>query len=164
MSYNIMAYLIMLITFISYMSFVWIKYGEQPSISQSYYALPDNQKFLHNTFCWCYAISLIIATGTLLMFFAGIGIIIVGITSQYKETINKRIKNIIHLIGAYIGLILSQLSILFDFKMWQINILFLTSSVILLLLHKKYMTNHLWWGEILAFLSISYVLGIKLFS
>jgi hypothetical protein len=143
---------------------MWIKYGEQPSISQSYYALPDDQKFLYNTFCWCYAIALIIAAETLLMFFAGIGIIIVAITARYREIVHKNYKNILHMIGAYIGLFLSQLSILFDFKMWKINVLFLVLSAILFLLHKKYMTNHLWWGEILAFLSISYVLGIKLFS
>jgi hypothetical protein len=104
-----------------------------------------------------------IAAGTLMMFLAGIGIILIGITSHYKENIKKSLKRKIHMIGVYISLILSQLSILIDFKMWQINIAFLFFSLIIYLLRKKYIKNYLWWGEILAFISIAYVLGNKLF-
>ena len=157
---NLVLFLFMLIVFISYVSFIWIKYGIQESISDSYYVLPNNLKLLFTLFCWGFAIPAIIVGVNLsdnyLMFLAGAGIGFVGAATAFKEKMTRTV----HMIGAYSGVAFSQLSIAIDFKMYYVNILFIVLSLIIIAYKIK---NHIWWLEILAFSIICYVLGYQIF-
>ncbi|HPC09609.1 MAG TPA: hypothetical protein PLN85_00855 [archaeon] len=154
----------MLFVFISYISFVWIKYGIQRSISDSYYKLSKKLQPLFVFFCWGFAFPAIVIGVTLtdnfLMFLAGTGICFVGAAAAFKENLTK----IVHMIGAYGGVFFSQLSIALDFKMFYVNIIFITIAIIFeILSYMKKMNNKIWWQEILAFLSIVFVFYCNLF-
>lgn len=157
-------YLIMVSIFIGYLSFIVIKYGILPSISDSWYKLPRNQQPLFTFFCWGFAMPALIIgvelTDNFLMFLAGSGICFVGAAAAFKEKLTKSI----HYGGAYCGIICSQLSIAFDFHMYYVNIISVGLMLLILLFRKKLNYNNIWWQEIIAFTSICYVLGMKLFG
>ena len=56
MQFLIATFTLMFSVFISYVSFIWIKYGILPSISDSWYHLPENLKVLFTLFCWGFAL------------------------------------------------------------------------------------------------------------
>jgi len=148
----------MVLVFISYVSFIWLKYGVQPSISQSYYKLPRNQRILFTLFCWGFAIPAI-AIGsevTFLMFLAGAGIAFVGAAPQLKE----KLDHTVHSVAAVSGIIFSQLAIFFAYNMWEINLISLILCIIIPFLTKKY---YIWWIELVAFSAICATFGIYLF-
>jgi len=115
----------MLTVFVSYVSFIWIKYGVQRSISDSYYRLPKNLQPLFTLFCWGFAFPAIIIgvdlTDNFLMFLAGAGICFVGAAAQFKEELTKGV----HMIGAYGGVLFSQLAIAINFHMYYMNVIFI---------------------------------------
>jgi hypothetical protein len=145
----------MSIVFVSYVSFIFIKYGAQSSISYSYYVLPKKIQVLFTLFCWCFAIPAMIVASTPLMFFAGAGITFLGVAAAFKEEFTYKV----HIVGAYGSVILSQLSTIINFHMWPISVVFFTITLLLFLFKVK---NKIWWTEILAFLSICVVLAIKI--
>jgi hypothetical protein len=154
----------MLTVFAGYVSFIIGKYGILPSISESYYRLPKNLTFLFTLFCWGFALPAAIVgldlTDNFLMFFAGGGIMFVGAAAAFKEQFTKRV----HFIGAAIGITAAQLSTAFDFHMYYINVIFVVLALTILL--GKYLgkiKNYVWWIEMVAFLSICYVLGYQLY-
>jgi len=149
----------MMLVFVLYVSFLWIRFGVLPSISESYYRLPKKLKFLFTFFCWGFALPALIIgislTNNYLMFFAGAGIAFVGVAAAFKEGLAKRIHNI----GAVVGIASSQASIAYDFHMYYVNLIFLTLAAIIYFIIKK---NSVWWIELVAFSSIGYVLGMQL--
>ena len=159
MDYQDFSIIIMLLVFITYVSFIWRNYGVLPSISESYYVLPKSEKLLFTLFCWSFAIPAMILgsslAGTPLMFLAGIGICFVGAAAQFKQELIKEV----HTIGAFCGILFSQLSIAFDFKMYYVNVIFVVLGLLILLTKIK---NRIWWLELVAFSSICYVLGKQL--
>ena len=156
-------YLLMVFIFIGYLSFILIKYGVLPSISDSWYVLPKKQQLLFTFFCWGFAMPALIIgvelTDNFLMFLAGSGICFVGAAAAFKENLTKSV----HYGGAYVGVVSSQLSIAFDFHMYYVNIISIALTLLLLLFRKKLNNNNIWWQEIVAFTSICYVLGLQLF-
>ena len=157
MLYTTTAFIIMLTVFISYVSFIWAKYGVQKSISASYYCLPDKWKLLMTLFCWGFAVPAIIIGNSLIMFMAGAGIAFVGGAAAFAA--DKMIRDV-HMIGAGTGVFFSQLAIWLQFGMWPINLVFIGASLLLLAFDKK---TYFWWIEILAFLSIVLVYALTLF-
>jgi hypothetical protein len=152
-------YFIMLAVFAGYVGFIWNKYGVLPSISDSYYVLPKNINFLFTLFCWGFALPAMIVgidlTDNFLMFLATGGICFVGAAAAFKDN-----DKTMHEVSAIAGVIFSQLSIAFDFKMYYVNAFFIIMSLIILLTNIK---NKTWWLELVAFGSICYVLGKALF-
>ena len=149
-------YLTMLLVFVSYVSFIWAKYGVQKSISQSYYVLPQKLKYLMTLFCWGFAFPAAILGQCDLMTIAAGGIIFVGAAAAFQQ----KMTHTFHMVGAGVGVAASQLAILVNYGMWPMNIAFISIGLILLLLKKK-IPNWIWWAEIAAFVSICIVLGIK---
>ena len=98
----------------------------------------------------------IILGNTMLMFFAGAGIVFVGAAAQTKLKSTR----IVHLIGAIGGILLSQIATIVDYKMWYVSVIYLIIGLPILFLDKK---HNVWWLEILAFITICIVLGIKMF-
>ena len=145
----------MQVVFISYVSFIWIKFGIQKSISESYYVLPEKINFLFILFCWLFAFPAMILGNSWLMLAAGGGIVFVGAAAAMHLMPTRTV----HLTGAIGGIIASQLSIYFDFNLLWLNIISLIMAAIVGLTFKKYA---LFCIELVAFLAISIALGIKL--
>jgi len=154
MDYKLISFIIMLIVFVSYVAFIWIRYGIQESISASYYVLPEKLRFIFTLFCWGFAVPAIIAgvETTPLMFFAGAGICFVGAAAQ----INDKWIYKIHMTAAISGVVFSQLAIYFGYHMLSVNIISILSALIVLISTKK---NRFWWLELVAFTAICYVIG-----
>jgi hypothetical protein len=149
----------MIAIFLGYVLGIVAKYGVQKSISESYYKLPRNQQFIFTLFCWGFALPAILISNTLIMFFAGAGIILVGTAAAFKSKMTYEY----HMIGAFVGVILSQLSIAIDYHLYWLNLLFIVPSLLLIILTWcKIKVNYFWWIEILAFISVCIVLTEKL--
>ena len=157
MDYKLVNLIIMIVSFVGYVSFIWLKYGIQKSISASYYVLPKNEQLLFTFFCWSFAVPAMILGDSVLMFLTGSAISFVGAAAAY----NEKMEGQVHMTAAVIGIMLSQASIAYDFKMWWINLLFIIPSGIILLM-KKRIPSYYWWIELLAFGTITYVLGVNI--
>jgi hypothetical protein len=159
MDYLQILFTIMMTVFMSYIIGILLLYGVLPSVSDSYYHLPKKWNFLFTLFCWGFAIPTLIIgvdlTDNFLMFLAGGGICFVGAAAAFREKLTEQV----HVGGALVGIISSQLSIAFDFKMFYINIIFLVLAGLIKLLKIK---NNTYWIELLAFASICYVLGVNI--
>jgi hypothetical protein len=150
-------FLISLIIFISYVSFIWIKYGVLSSISESYYILPEKLQILFTLFCFGCGFPIVIVGVPLtpLMFFAGASMCFIGAASSFKRSFTHDV----HYISAILAIIFAQLSIL-SFSLWPLCLIFIIGSILIKLILKK---NTFWWVEILAFITIYIALVIKLF-
>jgi len=159
MEYLNILFFIMLFVFVGYVAFIWIKYGIQPSISESYYKLPKSINWLFTLFCWGFAIPALIIgvqlTDNFLMFLAASGICFVGAAAAFKQTLTKNV----HMIGAYCGILFSQLSILFDFNIPVV----VAATLLWLIIFQLYAKNKIWWQEIVAFMAILVVFAASLF-
>ena len=172
MNYLDYSFWIMLSVFVSYVAFIWIRYGVQKSISDSFYRLIEDPKMpnalgqsLFTLFCWGFAFPAIIIgvdlTDNVLMFLAGSGICFVGAAAAFK---GDKMTHNVHMIGAYSGVVFSQLAIAFLFKMYYVNIAFILIAVLAQVFRKKLNNNHVWWQEIAAFVSMLYVYAVKLYG
>jgi len=152
-------YILSLCIFIGYITITIIRYGILDSVSNSYYWFPYNQKLLFTLFCWGISIPVMILAESPIMFFAGSGITFAGAAAAYQE----RITHTVHMIGAFSGVILSQISIVIDFHLYILNFIFISISLILILLTKlRIKVHYFWWIEILAYICIMISLLSKL--
>ena len=168
MDYLIYSFFTMLAVFVTYVGFIWAKYGILPSISDSYYHLPKQLKPLFTLFCWGFALPAAIIGFTLaegsvwqfLMFFASGGIMFVGAAPDFKS--ETGMDRLVHYISAVVGVIFSQLYILLVFpEIFYIPLAFTIFSIIFLYFKNK--VEEIWWIEILAFASICYAFALELF-
>ena len=158
MEYLNILFWIMLSVFVTYVGFIWIRYGIQPSISESYYKLPQSLKWMFTIFCWGFAVPAAIIgvtlTNNFLMFLAAAGICFVGAAAEFKQSLTKNV----HMIGAYCGILFSQLSILFYFNLPVV----VATTLLLLIICQLYVKNKVWWQELIAFTAILIVFQIAL--
>ena len=147
--------------FFGYLGFIVARYGILRSISQSYYELPKNLKPIFTLAMWGFAFpAMLIGTPlTGLLFFAAAGIMFVGAAAAFND---KEITRPVHFIGAGAGVLFSQLAIGLVFGLWQINLVFVVASLLLIIFNKKIKETDLFWIEILAFISICILYGIIL--
>lgn len=151
---NFILLLFAFIIFTSYVSWVWIKYGILPSISDSYYH--SHNGFLFAMFTWGVGIPIMLVGSTPLMFFAGAFLCFVGSAPTFKE----KVQGIVHVIGATGGILLGFLSLWIDFHLWPITAVMATFTVLATVFKLK---HHTWWIEIAAFVLILLGLGIAKF-
>jgi len=152
-------YILMILVFISYVSYIWVKYGVQKSISASYYQLPDFYKFLFTLFCWGFAVPALVIGNNLLLFVACAGICFVGAAPDF----NSKESDDVHFIAAAFGIATSQIYIYSVLLMPWVSVISGLIFLILYLGRKRFFKNHIWWIEIVAFASICYALGYNLF-
>jgi len=154
-------FITMVSVFVGYVGFIWWKYGVLKSISQSYYELPKSYNFIFTLALWGFAFpAMILGTPlTGLMFFAAGGIMFTGAAAAFMEEMTRTV----HFVGAGAGVLFSQLAISLVFGMWPVTLAFVISSLLLLLYRNKINNTHIWWIEVLAFVSIVVVLGIMIF-
>lgn len=147
-----------------YLGWVIKNWGILPSFSDSYYKyykdgniakwIPIKKKYLFTFFVWGFSYFALMSGPTPLLFFAIIMIGITGASPAFKDKQTKSI-GILHKVGAYGGIALSQASICFEHHMWYITAIFAFLSIIILILNKYgKVKNKIWWIETLAFLSI----------
>ena len=154
--------LIQLISFILYVGYVTYKYGIIKSISDSYYLLEKNRRFLFTILCWSIGFPLIFLESRL-FFLAATGFIFTGVAADYKipQLTYKYIFHThpsprtmvwwVHHIGAGIGILFSFLGIWIKFGHPEMVIIFLISTLVIYLSNIR---NKLWWVEIMAFVLI----------
>lgn len=122
--------------------------SKESTYSMSYYALPDNKKWIFTFFTWGIALTGMAMYQSTWMAVGAGGIIIVGIAGDFvvrkvydyvmpdgsiieKE---KRIKGIVywmHMAGTFIGVGFSQSSIWFEHGMWYLTVAFIVAVPVL---------------------------------
>lgn len=143
---------------------IWVvkNWGVLPSISDSYYKyykegniakwIPIPMKYLFTFFIFGFSYTALMSDPTPLLFYAIMMLGITGVSPAFDD--DKQIK-LLHGIGAFGGITLSQLSIWIEHGMWYITVSFAVLSILILILNKlSKFDNKVWWIEILAFLSI----------
>lgn len=158
-------YFSMVIVFVTYVIVTFTIYGFLPSISDSYYKLPEKWNFLFALALWGFAIPAMIISASItpLMFIATASICFVGAASAFKSKIGVTKK--VHEYGATTGIISSQIAIATTFGMWWLTAICITLSALLFyyknskLIKKK----HISYIEFISFGAIVFVLGKYLF-
>lgn len=140
--------LIQLVIFVLYVGGITKKYGVLPSVSESWYKLPNQYKILFTLFVWGLAIPLFFYGN--IWFALGAGFLsFVGAATQFKMTVANTDK--IHYIGAMGGILLSLIGIAVKWSNLIPLGLFLISTLVLKLSKMK---NETWWIEMVAFFLI----------
>ena len=122
-------------------------YGVLPSISDSYYHLPQGYKLIFSFALIGFALPLIIYTNKLLIFIAGGAIMFVAVTPDFHS------EGVLHFVCAIIGIV-SGVFYLFFNKQYLISIIAFIIGIILYI----FASNHIFWIEIVSFYTI--LLGI----
>ena len=152
-------YILMLIIFLSYTSFIWIRYGVQQSISDSYYRLQqDGLGWIFTLFIVGFAYPAAIIASNVWITPAAFLIMLVGIARAFKAS---KLLHTLHMIGAYGGVGLSMIGIWVSYGMWYLTVLFVIASLILIIFKVK---NRIWWIECLAFLIMCLALYLTTFA
>jgi len=147
---------IMVSVFLAYVGYIWSKYGIQKSISESYYVLPKKRNWLFVAFTWLFAFPAMILGNSLLMLFAGGGIVFVGAAAAMHTFPTRAV----HLTGAIGGMILACIAMITQFGMWYLVPAVALGILLAYLLDKKHL---MWWAEIVIFVTISIALGFSTF-
>ena len=137
--------------FIAYVTYIWLKFGILPSISDSSYK--TNSPFLFAIFIWGTAIPLMIVGNTALMFLSGSSLAFVGASPWFRKLSEGKV----HVAGVMISIISGAISMWIDFGLWYLTVIIVVSYVITLLIKMKYET---WWAEIMYFIII--IIGLFL--
>lgn len=186
---------IILGVFLAYVVPIAIKFGILKSISISVYSLPKKWRFLFTSFACGFAIPVMIFglldKQSILLFIAGGAICFVGVAHKIhgdpttdKDDYDNHTRTV-HMWSAYIGVIVGQLSILFDYGLWYVNVFFVVVGGTLFLMkyrdrikwrwlknwiekHDKILQfiedTHIYWVEILAFGTIIFTFLHRLFQ
>lgn len=146
----------MVSVFLTYVGYIWLKYGVQKSISESYYVLSEKQNWLFVAFTWLFAFPAMILGDSLLMLYAGSGIVFVGAAAAMHTFPTREV----HLAGAIGGMILGCFAMIVQFHMWWLVAGVVTAIGLAALLDKKHL---MWWAEVAIFVAISIALGSSIF-
>ena len=146
----------MVTVFLAYVIYIWIKYGVQKSISESYYCLPKKKNWLFVAFTWLFAFPAMILGNSYWMLFAGGGIVFVGAAAAMHTFPTRAV----HLTAAISGMILGCLAMIFQFHMWYLVPAIVGAIGIAALVDKKHL---MWWTEVAIFVAICIALGFSLF-
>ena len=146
------------ITFILYVTFIVLKFGVLPSISESWYRLDGLEKSLFTWFCWVLGGLMLFQTNgnTPFFFLSGGGLMFVGAATMFKTDEAK--SNIVHPLGAFFGIMGGLFGLAFERNTIIPLILFLMSTIVIYLTVK---INKTWWIEIAAFITI--LLGLLVY-
>jgi hypothetical protein len=153
---SMILFVLMVSVFLAYVGYIWAKYGVQKSISESYYVLPEKRNWLFVAFTWLFAFPAMILGNSLLMLFAGGGIVFVGAAAAMHTFPTRAV----HLTGAIGGMILACLAMITQFGMWWLVPAVGLGILITALLDKKHL---MWWAECAIFIAISIALGFSIF-
>lgn len=145
------------LTFVLYLSFILIKLGLLPSISESWYQLKFPTNILFTVFCWIIGFGMFSQSNgeTPFFFLAGAGLCFTGAATMFKSA--GAYTNKVHSIGALICILGSFAGLIFERSCWYPLVIFISLAAFILLLK---INNRIFWLEIGAFVSI--ILGLLL--
>ena len=138
-----------------YLGLITKRYGVLPSISDSWYSLPQRENFLFTLFTWGLGIPMLFY-GNVWFFLSGSGLSFVGAATQFKSMIG--ITKEVHYAGALVGILgaLIGIWVQWDNLLPLVWFLFLALSI-----QVSYMKNKIWWQEIVAIVLILWGLLVK---
>lgn len=153
--------MVLSLNFLIYVGTVWIKFGVQKSISDSYYCWKGLWRSLFVLFCWVLAWPLFLLGLDLpepirqLAFLSGAGFGFVGAASMIRQPSVLKI----HMKAAITGIAAGLLMIGFGFGGWYWLVIGigLVSAAALFIFDVK---NKIWWAELLA---IGVIMGSLIF-
>lgn len=138
------------IIFVSYVTFLLIRFkGPIKSISESWYALGYPTNILFILFCFSLGLTLTFYPESVLFFIGGTALSLVGVACAFKSS--EKLTNIIHFGGATIAIVSSLIGIGLAFDTFIPLVIWVGGTLPMMLFKIK---NHIWWVEILAFLTI----------
>ena len=143
-----MLLLIQAVVFISYVGLIIKRYGILPSISDSWYSLPQSENALFTLFTWGLGIPMLFY-GNVWFFLSGTGLAFVGAATRFKMTLG--LTKEIHYGGAVVGIFSALIGIAVMHQDLFPLVNFLLPAIMLQISHIQ---NKLWWQEILAFFVI----------
>ena len=141
-----------LLIFVTYVTYITYRFGVLPSISESHYKLNEfRQGYFFTIFCWALATTMVLQSdqSSPLYFFSGMGLAFVGVATHFKW--NGAHTNIVHYLGAFVGIVSALAALYFESNMWHPATLFALLTAIIVLFKIK---NATFWIEIVAFLII----------
>lgn len=136
---------IQFLLFAFYVGFVWIKYGVQKSISDSWYTVNKEENWMF-TLIFCYGTGftqLLQATESAFFFFSGAFLVFVGAASDYKTW---KVAKWVHYTGAVGAIVFGCLGF------YEINQNLVFPAVLVSVLLLSSFKNKLWWIEIVTYL------------
>jgi hypothetical protein len=138
------------VVFLTYVGFIYKRYGVLHSISMSYYELKkDKLGMLFYIFCIALAAPLFaiyLDTGNILWVVASFGFALTGTASKFSE----KHTDIAHYTGAGLGILFCFLGLGFAYDVWAVRMM-IPATLVLVVTVKK---NAIWWIEIAAFVFI----------
>lgn len=150
------------VVFLLYISFILIKFGVLPSISDSWYKLQALGGVWYSLFTWfCFILGFLMffqTDGSSPFFFitSGSGLVAVGVCTLFKAT--KSLEPYIHFGGALLGIMGALLGIGFERHAFLPLIVF---GILTLIFEGIRIKNTTWWVEISAFICI--ILGLLVY-
>ena len=135
-----------ILIFTVYLLSILLLYGVLPSISDSYYHLPDNLKLLFSFSLIGFAFPIVLYDNKVLNFVAGGLICFVAVSPEFKLVYEGDI----HYICAVGGVLFGMLSLWINYKGWKYVVGFILLAVVIILT----LPNATWWVEVLAFYTI----------
>jgi hypothetical protein len=148
----------LLLTFIislSYVIRVWVVYGIQPTISQSYYKFKYPDRCIFQIMIYVLSICIIVNGYNLWFLISGLLLSLVG----FFPTIKNKVHKVFHFIGALGGIALTFVSFIYVYHYYIPAIIVVVSSAVLFLIKIK---NIVWWIEIICVLVILSVFSINI--
>ena len=145
--------LILLANFLIYVGGVWIKFGVQKSISDSYYSWKSPWGILFTFFCWILAFPMVMMVENFpenyqfLQFFAGAGYGFVGAASMIKQLNVRKV----HYPAAIIAMSGGLLAIALSWGGWYIVTAVLGTAIAGWIGFFTKGKDRVWWAELVVF-------------
>jgi hypothetical protein len=138
--------------FILYVSFLLVRFKKPlPSISDSWYELPDPINNLFTLFCWSIGFLMFFQMdgSTPFFFFSGAGLCFTGTATMFR--LEKSTEQRIHFIGAAACVFFALIGLLVERHYW-LPMIFVCLGIFWCT--SENFKNKIWWIEIVAFISI----------
>ena len=148
-------FILMLTAFTAYILFIIKKYGIQESVSNSYYKLPEKQRWIFTIALWSFAFPAIVlgVEKSGLAFLAGTGICFVGAAPAFR---GDKMEETVHIAGALAGVIGGLLFMIFTGLWW----LAVITLAVMAFIKLSAIQNKTWWLELAAFYGYAVAVGI----
>jgi len=158
--------IIMVLSVVLYIGYIYFLYGMQKSFSDSFYRLPENRKYLFTLFIFSFAYSASVLGANIYITPAALLICGVGVARAFKD---NPIMNFTHQLFAYTGILYGMYGVWVYYKMWYITVFFAIGAILLLVFREHTVVKiqsrdeytHILWFELLAIYCIMFVLIIK---
>ena len=135
--------------FVMYIGFLIWRYGTLPSISESWYVLPYDERWMFTFFTWMIGVPMLFY-GNAPLFLSGAGLTFVGVATRFK--LKRSYTRIIHFFGAAMGIIIPLVYFaLSNGFIWPLILQVISTGLIVGI---KKVKDKLWWIEIAAFFFI----------